>query len=86
MRFLEKNVTKFEMLCEALPADVNWGDPITPDVVEQIILAEREACAKAAEGFTDGRDDRKRQRQLPKVQRSGIDRCVRRLCYGQQEK
>lgn len=52
-------MTKFEMLCEALPADVNWGNPITPDVVEQIILAEREACAKAAEGFTDGRDDRK---------------------------
>jgi hypothetical protein len=48
-RFLEKNVTKFEMLCKALPADVNWGDPITPDVVEQIILAEREACAKLCE-------------------------------------
>ena len=47
-------MTKFEMLCEALPADVNWGDPITPDVVEQIILAEREACAKLCEVHARG--------------------------------
>lgn len=40
---------KFEMLCNLLPAEVHWGDPITPQMVEEIILAEREACAKACE-------------------------------------
>ena len=42
---------KFEMLCELLPAEVNWGDPITPQMVEEMVLAEREACAKVCENF-----------------------------------
>lgn len=45
---------KFAELCELLPAEVNWGDPITPDIVEQIVLAEREACAKIAEQHEEG--------------------------------
>ena len=40
---------KFETLCGMLPADVNWGDPITPEIIEEIVLAEREACAKLAD-------------------------------------
>ena len=40
---------KFEELCDLLPADINWGDNITPEIVEEIVLAEREACAKACE-------------------------------------
>ena len=27
----------FEELCNLLPADVNWGDPITPAIVEEIV-------------------------------------------------
>lgn len=27
---------KFKKLCEALPADVNWGDPLTPEIAEAI--------------------------------------------------
>jgi len=37
---------KFEILCSLLPAEVNWGDPITPQMIDEIVLAEREACAK----------------------------------------
>ena len=37
---------KFETLCGMLPADVNWGDPITPEIIEEIVLAERETCAE----------------------------------------
>lgn len=40
---------KFAELCDLLPADVNWGDSITPDIVEQIVLAERSACFGALE-------------------------------------
>lgn len=47
-------MSKFEMLCSLLPADVNWGDSITPDVVEQIAMAEREACAKVCEAHARG--------------------------------
>lgn len=44
---------KFERLCELLPAEVNWGDPITPQMVEEIIAAEREDCAKVVVKMAD---------------------------------
>ena len=50
---------KFAELCDLLPADVNWGDNITPDIVEQIVLAEREACAKVCDEQAE--KDRKHQ-------------------------
>lgn len=54
---------KFEMLCSMLPADMNWGDAITPDVVEQIVIAEREACAKICETKIDAERQRKAEDQ-----------------------
>jgi aspartate aminotransferase-like enzyme len=44
------------MLCGMLPAEVNWGDPITPQIVEEIVFAERDACAALAEDTAAGRD------------------------------
>lgn len=44
----EKQIPKCK-LCGLLPADINWGDSITPDIVEQIVLAERSACFGALE-------------------------------------
>lgn len=43
-------MSRFETLCSLLPADVNWGDEITPDIVDQIIMKEREACLAAVRG------------------------------------
>lgn len=38
----------FAALCELLPADVNWGDHLTPDILREVAMAvesrEREAC------------------------------------------
>lgn len=47
-------MSKFEMLCRLLPAEINWGDPITPQMVEEIVATEREACAKVCERLDDG--------------------------------
>ena len=44
-------MSKFEMLCSLLPAEINWGDPITPQMVEEIVATEREACAVLVEGW-----------------------------------
>lgn len=41
-----KRAHKFEILCDRLPAGCHWSDRITPQMVEEIILAEREICAK----------------------------------------
>lgn len=41
--------TNFDALCDLLPSKTNWGDTLTPGIVEQIALAEREACAKGCE-------------------------------------
>lgn len=41
-----KRAHKFEILCDRLPAGCHWGDRITPQMVEEIVLAEREVCAK----------------------------------------
>jgi hypothetical protein len=49
-----ERMSKFEQLCNMLPADVNWGDPITPQMVEEIVMAEREACAKVCDAVEDG--------------------------------
>ena len=53
-------MSKFEMLCSLLPAEINWGDPITPQMVEEIVATEREACAitggAAADAGLDGRE------------------------------
>ncbi|HZW26738.1 MAG TPA: hypothetical protein VFF26_14765 [Gallionella sp.] len=39
---------EFEALCDLLPADVHWGDLLTPAIVAEIAMAvetrEREAC------------------------------------------
>ena len=47
----------FAALCELLPADVNWGDTLTPDILREVVLAaesrEREACAKVCEAMID---------------------------------
>lgn len=39
----------FEMLRRMLPAGVKWSDPITPQMVEGIMLAERETVADEIE-------------------------------------
>lgn len=43
----------FEQLCDMLPADVMWGQPITPDIVREIVTtadrAAREECARICE-------------------------------------
>jgi len=49
----EGMMTKFETLCELLPADVRWGDPITPQIVEEIVLAERERICEAIKAEDD---------------------------------
>lgn len=44
---------RFQNLCDLLPTDVNWFDPITPAIMREIVISvekrEREACAKVAE-------------------------------------
>lgn len=40
----------FEQLCDMLPADVMWGHPITPDIVDAIVnRADRNARAECAD-------------------------------------
>ena len=39
---------KFTELCDLLPADVNWGDHINPDIVEQIVLKARADATQLA--------------------------------------
>ena len=35
----------FDFLCDMLPEETSWGDPLTPDRVEEIIWAyESRAC------------------------------------------
>ena len=46
--------TNFDALCDLLPSKTNWGDTLTPGIVEQIALAEREACAHAVERLISG--------------------------------
>lgn len=41
-------MSKFEMLCSLLPAEINWGDPITPQMVEGLVATEREAIVSLA--------------------------------------
>lgn len=49
---------EFEALCDLLPADVHWGDLLTPAIVAEIAMAaeskEREACAKVCSSMADG--------------------------------
>lgn len=44
---------KIEMLCELLPADTNWGDMLTPKIVEEIVWAERERICAAIKAEDD---------------------------------
>ena len=41
----------FAELCELLPADVHWGDHLTPDILREVAMAvesrERNACKEA---------------------------------------
>lgn len=49
---------RFEELCDLLPGDVNWYDPITPNIVREIVIAieerEREACAAVCNTMYSG--------------------------------
>jgi len=41
----------FAALCELLPADVNWWDSLTPDILREVAMEverrERESCSNA---------------------------------------
>lgn len=52
-------MSKFEMLCSLLPAEINWGDQITPQMVEEIVAIEREAIVAlaAAQGWAMRNED-----------------------------
>lgn len=41
-------MSKLEMLCRLLPAEINWGAPNTPQMVEWIVATEREAIVSLA--------------------------------------
>ena len=44
---------KFALMCDALPADFNWGDPLTPDVFRHI----ESALATHDAALSDSQDD-----------------------------
>lgn len=48
----------FVEMCELLPADVHWGDMLTPDILREVVMAvesrERAACCKAIDEIDDG--------------------------------
>jgi len=48
-----KRLMTFASLCELLPADVHWGDPLTPAILSEVVMAiesrEREACANVCD-------------------------------------
>ena len=42
--------TAFAKICELIPADISWGDPITPQIAREIVQAATAAALERAAG------------------------------------
>ncbi len=44
---------RFQELCDLLPEGVNWFDPITPQIIREVVMAIESRCADKAKALLD---------------------------------